>query len=446
MQCFRTPGSTVRLLWAVVLTVGVVLAAPSDPTQAYDGVSPALEEVSPALEEVSPALEEVSPALEEVSPALEEVSLAHDGVSPALEEVSPAQGEMEQHRGVISQSERRDKAFFVLLRIQPDECNSSDPSLTTGTCLPSTDCTRSGGTFSGTCARGFGVCCIGRRSCGESTSYNNTYFVNPSYNGTDIGAGACTLTVFRVDSNICQLRLDFLNFQLAQPDENGNCNVDFLTVTPSTTVPRICGSNDGQHMYLDVDPVGGPVRVTVDRSGTDVTRSWNIKVTQISCSSQHKAPSGCLQYHTATSGTVNSFDFSPLPPTPPAGTSQIADLDYGVCVEMADGYCGIIWERNTTNGNYSFTVSGNANASDESVIGTALGGGSGVDCTTDYVIIPGGVADTGVSNDRYCGLGFPNSVTSTMKPFSLYVHQDGDEVEDSGNSGFSLNYRQITSC
>nr|XP_053655950.1 uncharacterized protein LOC128704837 [Cherax quadricarinatus] len=170
--------------------------------------------------------------------------------------------------------------------MQRSTCNTTDSTLTVGTCLPSTDCNRSGGRSSGTCARGFGVCCIARHSCGETTSYNNTYFVNPSFNSTDSGTGACTLTVNRVNTSICQLRLNFIDFQLAQPDVDGNCNVDFLAVSPSSTVPRICGSNSGQHMYLDVDPLGGPVRVTVDRSGIAMNRSWIIQVTQITCDSR----------------------------------------------------------------------------------------------------------------------------------------------------------------
>lgn len=87
-----------------------------------------------------------------------------------------------------------------------------------------------------------------QRTCSQSTSYNNTYFVNPGYTGSDTGTGACMLTVNRVNNNICQVRLDFLDLELEQPDADGNCNVDFLTVTGGTsTVPRICGSNTGQH-------------------------------------------------------------------------------------------------------------------------------------------------------------------------------------------------------
>ncbi|XP_071543588.1 uncharacterized protein [Panulirus ornatus] len=347
----------------------------------------------------------------------------------------------------LTNTERDDKVFVVLLKIQPDQCTTTDTTMTAGTCLPAKDCTNSGGTASGTCAKGFGVCCIAQRRCGSGTSYNNTYFVNPGYPSADTGtAGACLLTVNRVNNNICQLRLDMIDFELSQPDTDGNCNTDFLTVAPATA-PRICGSNDGQHMYVNVDPNGGPVKVTVDRSAASTVsnRMWNIKVSQIPCDSPYRAPSGCLQYYTASSGTVSSFNFMNTIPTT-GGTRQLSNLNYGVCVEMADGYCGIIWERNTTGGNYGFTVSDNAEVILPENVGNPASGSTGAACTTDYVIIPGGVDDTMASNDRFCGLGFPNMVTSTMKPFVLYVNQDANEAMDFSNRGFNLNYRQITTC
>ena len=42
--------------------------------------------------------------------------------------------------------------------------------------------------------------------------------------------------------------------------------------------------------------------------------------------------------------------------------------------------------------------------------GTPSASTAGKNCTTDYVIIPGGTDDTGVGCDRYCGIGFPNAV------------------------------------
>ncbi|KAK3876937.1 hypothetical protein Pcinc_018311 [Petrolisthes cinctipes] len=165
------------------------------------------------------------------------------------------------------------------------------------------------------------------------------------------------------------------------------------------------------------------------------------------------APTGCLQYYTETSGTITSFNHNNAGPTTNPGTRQIANTNYGVCVEMADGYCGIIWERNTTGGDYGFSMTGNPAGLPPGILGTPDVSETGTtDCTTDYVIIPGGVTDLGVQEDRYCGLGFPNSVTSTNKPFMLYVTTDEAElvappdISDINNSGFSLNYRQITNC
>jgi hypothetical protein len=45
-----------------------------------------------------------------------------------------------------------------------------------------------------------------------------------------------------------QLRVDFLDFDLAQPDVRGQCVDDYLEVIDSiTVVPKICGENSDQH-------------------------------------------------------------------------------------------------------------------------------------------------------------------------------------------------------
>ena len=42
--------------------------------------------------------------------------------------------------------------------------------------MPTPNCPQSvSGTSSGTCASGFGVCCVVSKTCGESSSTNNTY-------------------------------------------------------------------------------------------------------------------------------------------------------------------------------------------------------------------------------------------------------------------------------
>ncbi|XP_047501789.1 uncharacterized protein LOC125047558 [Penaeus chinensis] len=251
------------------------------------------------------------------------------------------------------------------------KCSPNATSEEFGLCLPLAHCANTGGVPAGTCAKGFGVCCIAQRTCGESTSYTHTNFVNPGYYGSDTGSGACTLTVNHAHKNICQMRLDFLELELAQPDDDGNCNMDFLAVTGgAATVPSICGSMN----------------------------------------------------------------------------SQIAKLNYGVCIKAGEGYCGIAWGRVAAFGTNSFTVSGSLPSTMPLLVGTAATSGTGAACTTDYVIIPGGVDNNQNSEDRFCGLGFPDSVTSTMKPFAMYVHTDADESTDVGNRGFGLQYRQITDC
>lgn len=51
--------------------------------------------------------------------------------------------------------------LVVLAQISPDQCTTQDSTNTLGTCLTRNECTNGGGTASGTCAGGLGVCCIG---------------------------------------------------------------------------------------------------------------------------------------------------------------------------------------------------------------------------------------------------------------------------------------------
>lgn len=61
---------------------------------------------------------------------------------------------------------------------------------------------------------------------------------------------SCTLTLLRPhNAHACQVRLDFLDFELARPTD-GNCFDDKFTVAGSNVnspIPEICGRNTGQH-------------------------------------------------------------------------------------------------------------------------------------------------------------------------------------------------------
>ncbi|XP_064117289.1 uncharacterized protein LOC135222869 [Macrobrachium nipponense] len=362
-------------------------------------------------------------------------SSAAPKVENQQQESQPSKEEMEAE---ITQSERDDKLFVALVQVSPDECDAGDGKL--GTCMPSYECTKRGGVSSGGCAKAFGTCCLVERTCNSETSLNNTYFVNPS-SETET-EGACILTVNRATPNICQIRLDFETFQISQPDDNGHCSDFFMASGVNMPPNTICGKIDGQHMYLDVAPNGGAIKLTVDRQTlTANNKNWNIKVTQISCDSKYKAPESCLQYYTSTSGTVQSFNFA----TNNNQVTQLANQNYGVCIRKAPGYCGIIWERDNTT-NLGFTMSGAVDAVFPDLLGQPSVADFNGDCLSDYVVIPEGVTDLSEQHDRFCGLGFPKWVMSTATPFVLYVRTDSAETVDGSNLGFSLTYRQTNSC
>lgn len=60
---------------------------------------------------------------------------------------------------------------------------------------------------------------------------------------------------YRSKNNNClklQLRIDFLDFSLAQPNGTGYCDLDFLIISRgSSTVPRLCGENADQHGTME---------------------------------------------------------------------------------------------------------------------------------------------------------------------------------------------------
>lgn len=78
----------------------------------------------------------------------------------------------------------------------------------------------------GNCAAKFGVCCVFETSaCGATVSDNCTYVTNPSYPDTDAASAddgaalgaTCDYTISKMSSDICHVRLDFLEMSIEQP-------------------------------------------------------------------------------------------------------------------------------------------------------------------------------------------------------------------------------------
>ena len=127
----------------------------------------------------------------------------------------------------------------------------------TGECFSSSECAaKTGGFADGTCASGFGTCCVIRISgCGGDITDNSTHVQNTGYPSAFTGSDNCLYNLKKLNSDICFFRLDFVVFSLDVPvsSSNWDCSKDRLELsTPSSVAPpTICGYNTGQHMYLD---------------------------------------------------------------------------------------------------------------------------------------------------------------------------------------------------
>eukprot|EP00094_Tigriopus_californicus_P013150 TCALIF_12717-PA protein Name:"Protein of unknown function" AED:0.00 eAED:0.00 QI:40/1/1/1/0.14/0.25/8/0/189 len=158
---------------------------------------------------------------------------------------------------------RKGKLFsiFQIVNFPNEGCVGS--SSRNGTCYTPDECTTRGGSPAGTCAQGFGVCCVFTLACGGTTSENCTYLVQAGISMPT--ADQCTFTICKSSSNICRIKLDFTTFSIAGPTVGtastlgntnggsiGDCTEDSFSLTSPGNIgsPLICGVNTGQHSEL----------------------------------------------------------------------------------------------------------------------------------------------------------------------------------------------------
>merc|ERR1712038_571856 len=136
-----------------------------------------------------------------------------------------AQNKIERNKRLFS--------LFTVVTFPNDQCTAKSDTTMYGTCYAASECESKSGTVDGNCAAGFGVCCtFTQSSCGDSVSQNCTYITNPSYPTTYTTTGSCTYTVAPLSSDICQMRLDFDNFDITETTA-GVCT-DSMVVTGPT--------------------------------------------------------------------------------------------------------------------------------------------------------------------------------------------------------------------
>merc|ERR1711971_642723 len=267
--------------------------------------------------------------------------------------------------------------IFNVVRFPNAACEGSNGNM--GTCYTAEECEDNSGTASGSCADGYGVCCIFSINCGGTSSQNLTMFMS-----NNVEAGACSAEICKVNSDIVQLRLDFTSFVLSNPAAgvatsmgllngqqhlagagvfytiNGQCNEDSLTVSSPGSVgsPEICGVNTGDHMYIDASDSCNSL--TFQIGDQTFTRQWNVKVTQYAMDFPNKAPKGCLQYHFAGDGNddgdldptvIRSFNWN-------GGNGRhLANQDYNICVRREATIRRICYGQDAANFLNDFLIS-----------------------------------------------------------------------------------------
>lgn len=176
---------------------------------------------------------------------------------------------------------------------------------------------------------------------------DNVMLINPNYPQPWNGGTFCSYTIYRRKKHVCQLRIDFHMFSLAQPDGDGYCNRDSFNIYDgNTSVPTICGENRGLHVYVTfMDDFPITIRIATGQF-VNYNRRWEILISQIKCHSDFRAPAGCLQYYTNSSAYIKSFNYATegnpsLNSIGVMGSRQLANLNYNICIKKKS--CGVTY-------------------------------------------------------------------------------------------------------
>merc|ERR1719412_1095769 len=363
---------------------------------------------------------------------------------------------------------REGKVFslFSVVTFPNDGCTSQSGTTgissvnRNGTCFTATECSDNGGTASGNCAAGFGVGCLFvYSSASTSISQNCSYIQNPNFPSAYGSTSTIAWQINKCATNICTLRLDFETFTTTGPtstiDVTPAASLDSFTVAASPsgyTAPIISGENKGQHIYMEVGPdSGGYITLTFAfGTGTTISRTWEIHVTQHECSSTARPyDSGCLQYHTGSAGRFTSFNFAQ---SSSSLYGHLHSQDYNICIRQEQGACCIKYSLCGDTLSYSIQ-------NFVTTPGIAGGAYSGSYCTVDYLEITGLKKECGGSNqgvNRVCGYAYnielgnlisASSLCDCSAPFVVQfvtngLAQDTESVQQA-QRGFCLQYQQV---
>jgi len=362
--------------------------------------------------------------------------------------------------------ERKEKSFslFSVLKWKNTGCQSVSDVNLQGVCYTKQECDDLGGEEDGNCAAGFGTCCIIRvkgttDNRGGTVTQNCSYIENVDFPAAEAATATNTYMITKCSSEICQIRLDFIMGNFAQPAAgSGNCDGrDVVTVTSGggSNVPLLCGDITGQHLYFDAGDASAAGTVAIATNAANAaggTKSWRIKVSQIECDSTTRAPNGCLQYFLENTNTVQTFNWDGANARANADGGLLASQDYRACIRQNAGMCSIQWAESVVTGNadaFDFDAVANGGNAQHTIAGCAGAAGT---AGMSYVQIPGASISNLPTLDTFCGSKFSNLVSAdgaTVSgaviaygvPFEIRIVSQGDT--DTQEAGASLVATQV---
>ncbi|XP_011168664.2 uncharacterized protein LOC105202017 [Solenopsis invicta] len=216
-----------------------------------------------------------------------------------------------------------------------EECLSEDKRRQ-GICMNTYECRIQHGQSHGPCALGFGVCCIFTASCDNEVQNNLTYVTSPGFPNLIDRPMNCSVVIRKIDTEVSQLRIDFVHFNIGQPNAvTGMCDGDVMVINNNRTSLELCGWNSGQHVYVDVGEGNEPITLNFRLPSGLQPRMWEMLVMQLGF--EQRAPVGCLQYFRSPNGTLRTFNYLP-------NGRYLAERDYLLCVRQERDMCGIAYQ------------------------------------------------------------------------------------------------------
>jgi len=383
--------------------------------------------------------------------------------------------------GSALETQRDQKSFslFSVLKWQNSACQAVSDDALQGVCYTKQECDDLGGTEDGNCAAGFGTCCVitlsgTANSPGGTVTQNCTFIQNVDYPSAETNTRNYEYMVTKCSSEICQVRLDFLVANFAQPNQaDGDCAAantdrDSITLAPGGDDPTrvLCGDLTGQHAYLDVNPGDSNAATITIATHTNAasggTKNWRIKVSQIECDSEYRAPQGCLQYFFENVNTITSYNYDGNDGRDGTEGGVLANQDYRICIRQNPGMCSIEYTQSmVSNGLAAFDLGavnsgGNTITAQHGVDGVvgacAMAGASAAGTPADgtnYVQFNGVHISNEYSSDTFCGGVLSNfvlaaatsagsavsgAVIATGIPFEIRYVAFGPQATDAGFS------------